>query len=78
MNKKRRKINRILTNPFMKGEDLRNLRETFGWTQFQVATILGVDQSQISRWETRSEYVPNMARKLLQDHCDVVREKYGV
>lgn len=35
----------------MTGDDLRQMRRTFGWSQERLAEALGVDVSTISRWE---------------------------
>jgi len=45
--------------------DVKKLREELGLTQKQFAELLGVNQSQISRWE-RQGYVPKRVEKCLQ------------
>lgn len=44
----------------MNGEELRDMRRSFGWSQEQLADTLGVDVSTISRWE-RSKTRPALA-----------------
>ena len=38
-----------LSNPL--SEQIKTLREKRGWTQLELATRLGVEQSTVSRWE---------------------------
>lgn len=47
----------------MKPEQVREARERMGWTQEQLATMMGVDVRTIHRWETRS--IPETAAILL-------------
>jgi transcriptional regulator with XRE-family HTH domain len=43
----------FITDPLQKLHYMRQLRELAGWTQCQMATHLGVQQSQVSAWENR-------------------------
>ena len=44
----------------MGGDELRDMRRTFGWSQERLAEVLGVDVTTISRWE-RTKSKPALA-----------------
>jgi transcriptional regulator with XRE-family HTH domain len=43
----------------MERETLRQYRKEKGWNQSQLAQLLGVTQTLISKWETGAESIPN-------------------
>lgn len=56
-------------------DELKDLRETRGISQAEVAAFVGVDQSSVSYWETGKASPSRAARKLLQLWCEDARKR---
>jgi len=50
----------------MTPKQLKKWRQDQGLTQVQAAKLLGVDQSQVARWEQGSRRIPRWADKLIE------------
>jgi len=44
------------------GRDVGRVRKVLGWSQQRIADVIGVHQSQISRWEREVSPVPHWVR----------------
>lgn len=50
----------------MKGEELRSVRDTFGWTQERMADEIGVTANTIARWERDEIEIYEPAARLIR------------
>lgn len=46
--------------------DIKTFRESIGWSQEKLADELGVDRSNVSRWENGKSSLRGPARKVLE------------